>query len=185
MSGEKRRDFRRFATAALAFSTLALVYYHFVTREKALADARRAIGKIHEQVRNKVDDEVKDLQRDLNLWIGDNWTSEKPWPARFTRVGTHSERLQTLKEHSFGGEKFWVDTDTTQTDVLQEVAREIGPADGGRFGVALALPGPGTATVEVRAQIVSESPPVPNLVLLQVKIRRGPIDPVPIDAGAP
>jgi len=68
VSGEKRRDFRIYLTAALLCTTFALVVLQVKGRMDATEEARRKTAVIHKAALNAVQKKVLELKKTLDAW---------------------------------------------------------------------------------------------------------------------
>ncbi len=174
MSGEKRRDLRRWLTAALAVSTVALVYYHFATRERALAKARSDVGYVQGLIADQIADQVIDLKNGLASWrpgtalpvdidnilTGEGKADPAMQPVDIVREG--------LLHH------FWVHTISSDTSQVLEGPEVVLRGDGTPYSSALDFTGDGTATLVVTASLVDPPAPGSPPLELGVLLQRGP-----------
>ena len=188
MSGEKRRDFRIYMTAAMAVVTVALFYLHFKGQKDAKTTATADTGLIHKAAVTAVEKKVLDLKKTLDAWM-----PGQPLPPDFklvlTGVGEPDPVLQPVivkEEDRSGGRSreiphsFWVHTFSSETGETREGPERELRGDG-EYRQELSFSGQGTASVEVKARLLSVPEPGSLPVDLQVLIdRRGNLAPEPL-----
>ncbi len=175
MSGEKRRDFRIWATMAMAVTTFALIYLQHRGRVDAMAEARRTTGMVHKAAVNAVRKKVLDLKKALEAW-----SPGLPPPPGFDQVLTGEGRtdpaLQEVVEREEVNRKevvhrFWVHTFSSETSQTREGPESLLRGDQ-EYRRELSFTGQGKATLEVKARLLDPPAEGSLPVDLQVLVDR-------------
>jgi subfamily B ATP-binding cassette protein MsbA len=188
VSGEKRRDFRRWLTAAMAVTTVALCIVHFQNREKAMRKANIDVVLFHKTAVNAVNKRVMELRAAL-----DQWTPGSPKPDAFSDVVTGEGMPDPIMERVTVPEKvkedgkekevvreFWVHTSASDISQTRE-ASDVELRGDSENVHALSFAGEGTAKLVIRATLLD--PPVEGAkpVVVQVLVQRNSTEaPVPL-----
>jgi subfamily B ATP-binding cassette protein MsbA len=187
VSGEKRKDFRRFLTAALALASVASIYYHVHQRDSATNTAAAEVIKVQSGVSGSIRNHVLTLKERLKGW--DPSAPDRGIPEGFEHVLVQEGEiadpvLQKVKPTppipdpdrpapTVSGEEFFVHL--TSSDKSQEKQGRAFLQPGVEHATNISFDGQGPATIEVKARLAAPLSPGETARPAEVEVlfRRG------------
>jgi subfamily B ATP-binding cassette protein MsbA len=202
VSGEKRRDFHRWFTAAMAVTTASLVWVHYNNREKAMEKARNEVRAAHSAAVARIATRVVLLRGQLQAWKPDDpnypahvpfsWerpsASQGPPRSDFDLILTGQGRPDPVMHEipgragKDGHERFWVHTTSEETSQALE-GKDVPLTGGGEYRQALDFAGEGTASLRITASLVDPPLAGEEPVEVEALLLRSPLPPEPL--GSP